>query len=202
MDELKQLQAASYVMGDLESRELLNFEESIEHHPELSELVSDLHEVSTALLRVAPVQKVPEISDSAREDLFNRITSTIDQRDKSGQILEESTTDGMVVTDREGKILWVNEEFTQLCGYDLTEVIGRKPGSFLQGQLTDRKASTSMRRAVHGGYGCVEELINYHKNGDPYWVRITITPVLDEHGQTSKFIALEKKLEERLIEAA
>jgi len=202
MDELKQLQAASYVLGDLESRDLLNFEESIEHNSELSELVSDLHEVSAALMRVSPVQPFRDETAPVRDDLFDRIISTIDSRRNSSGVLEESTTDGMVVTDREGKILWVNDQFTDLCGYDLTEVVGKKPGSFLQGQLTDREASTSMRRAVHGGYGCVEELINYHKNGDPYWVRISITPVLDDHGQTSKFIALEKKLEDRLIEAA
>jgi len=206
MDELKQLQAAAYVLGDLENRDLLNFEEAIDQDSDLASFVGDLHEVSAALLRVAPNPRsgshtLPVMNPSP--DLFDRISAKLDARHHlESSVLEESNTEGMVVTDREGRIIWVNDAFTHMCGHELPDITGRKPGHFLQGPMTDPVASNSMRRAVKGGYGCIEELINYHKNGDPYWVRITITPVLDEQGQTSRFIALEKKLENRPIPVA
>jgi len=204
MDELKQLQAAAYVLGDLENRDLLIFEEAIDQDSDLASFVGDLHEVSAALLRVAPNPRsdhsLPTMEPSS--SLFDRISAKLDSRNSESPVIEQATSEGMVVTDREGRIIWVNDAFTHMCGHELPDITGRKPGHFLQGPMTDPVASSSMRRAVKGGYGCVEELINYHKNGDPYWVRITITPVLDEKGQTSRFIALEKKLEDRPIPMA
>jgi len=208
MDELKQLQAAAYVLGDLEMRDTIAFEESIDRNEELARLVSDLHELSGALMRVAPADSYPPPPNSAApqsiapkpdfDALFDKIVARLEARTPS-VVVSKKVREGTVVTDREGRILWINDAFTAMCGYKLPEVIGKKPGHVLQGKLTDRTASENMRRAVRNGYGCVEELINYHKNGDPYWVRITITPVLDHTGQTAQFIALEEKLEDRPI---
>ncbi len=199
MDELKQLQAAAYVLGDLDPRDSLCFEESSDKNAELSHLVRDLHEVNAALVRVSPIIPLVRASDA----LFDRITAQLDARASANAGgLDDSVVEGTVVTDREGRIIWVNDQFTHLCGFTLSEIAGRKPGHFLQGALTDPEASDSMRRAVRRGHGCVEELINYHKNGDPYWVRIAITPVLDHQGETAQFIALETKLDDRPIPMA
>lgn len=98
-----------------------------------------------------------------------------------------------VETDRKGGITAVNPAFFELCGYKFSEVRGRKPGVFLQGQDSDPKASSAMRAAIKKGRPCTVENINYHKDGSPYRVRITMEPVLTK-GKVTGFRAVEEKL--------
>ncbi len=55
-----------------------------------------------------------------------------------------------------------------------------------------------MRQAVHTLRPCTEELVNYAKDGRPYWVRIELTPVFDPRGQARWIIGRERELE-RLV---
>ncbi len=98
----------------------------------------------------------------------------------------------LVITDPESRIEWVNESFTQVTGYALEEIRGRKPGSFLQGPATDPETSKFMREAVLRGEGFEVELVNYHKSGKPYWLAIEGSPVRDESGVLRHFIAIER----------
>ncbi len=68
------------------------------------------------------------------------------QRDSEQKMLEfhstfgqaaEYTSDAIVVTDEKGLVLWVNKGFTTISGYELDEVIGKKPGDLLQGKGTN-----------------------------------------------------------------
>jgi len=99
-----------------------------------------------------------------------------------------------VTTDAQGRITAINPAFSSLCGFSFSEVSGKKPGSFLQGKKTDPAAVEVIRQAVLSGGSCVTELINYHKNGNPYRVRIAIEPLRDSHGNLRGFRATETKL--------
>ncbi len=100
----------------------------------------------------------------------------------------------IVTTDRAGRIIGFNNAFTRLCGYTLEEVKGRKPGEFLQGDLTDPADAQAIRTAVANGTAIVQDMVNYHKNGSPYRVRIRITPLLDANDNLTGFTAVECKL--------
>jgi PAS domain S-box-containing protein len=99
-----------------------------------------------------------------------------------------------VTTDAGGCITAINPAFSGLCGYSFDEIRGKKPGSFLQGEETDPKAVEWIRESVRNGKACVTEMINYHKNGARYLVRLEIEPLLDEAGKITGFHAIETKL--------
>jgi PAS domain S-box-containing protein len=102
-----------------------------------------------------------------------------------------SKTDNIVIiTDAQERIEWVNESFTKLTGYTLEEAVGRNP-NMLQGPETDLFSIKKIRKRLDAGLPVVEEVLNYSKEGQKYWLRININPVLNSEGKVSKFIAVE-----------
>ncbi len=117
------------------------------------------------------------------------------------------TDNAVIITDREGYIEWVNEGFTRISGYTLDEVVGRKPGDFLQGAETDPETVAMMSEAIRHGESIKTEIVNYAKDGRPYWLDITISPVYDDQHNLIRFIAIEsdityQKEMERMLRAA
>lgn len=98
-----------------------------------------------------------------------------------------------VETDPQGHITSINPAFTELCGFTFPEIQGKKPGHFLQGPDTDREAVSVLREGVKTARRTEVEIINYHKNGAPYRVAITMEPVLDEHQELIGFRAVAEK---------
>lgn len=117
------------------------------------------------------------------------------------------TDNAVIITDRTGKIEWVNEGFTRISGYTLDEVRGRKPGEFLQGPATDPATVAAISQALRNGESIKVEIVNYTKQGRPYWLALDISPVYDEQHQLTRFIAIEsdithQKEMERMLRAA
>jgi chemotaxis family two-component system response regulator Rcp1 len=100
--------------------------------------------------------------------------------------------EGLLLTDPESNTLWVNEAFSRMSGYSLQEVLGRKAESLLRGPDTDRAAEERMRKAVAGGRNCREEIVNYHKDGHPYSVRLMMNPLYGPDGVVRGFLAVEQ----------
>jgi len=105
---------------------------------------------------------------------------------------------GVVVCDTGGKILWVNNFFTEMCGYDLQEIEGRKPGSFLHGVATDPADVTRLRQAVQRRESCQTRIRNYHKNGKSYWASIDLHFVSDLPDTADFFLAVEHDITDAL----
>ncbi len=101
--------------------------------------------------------------------------------------------DPAVITDPQGRVEWINAAFTDLCGYTLAEMKGRKPGHLLQGPATDATAAAELRAAVHEQRSTSAELINYHKNGRPYAVWISLNPLHDRTGRLVGYMAVERE---------
>lgn len=108
------------------------------------------------------------------------------------------TINGVIVTDRDGYVEWVNEGFTRISGYDLEELQGRKPGEVLQGPDTDQDTVQQISSALAAGEGFDVDLINYSKDGSPYWIRIQCSPLRDANGALEGFIAIETDVTEEL----
>ena len=104
------------------------------------------------------------------------------------------TTNGVVITDTHGRIEWINEGFTRLSGYALSELLGRKPGDLLQGPQTNTQAQAQMREALSRREAFTVDVVNYSKSGQPYWVRISCNPMRDESGLLQGFIAIESDI--------
>jgi signal transduction histidine kinase len=76
-------------------------------------------------------------------------------------------------------------------------VQGRKPGDVLQGPGTDPAAIDRLREAIHERRPASEDLLNYTKNGEQYWVTVNLTPVLDAAGRLERFISVQADITER-----
>ncbi len=107
------------------------------------------------------------------------------------------TTNGVVVTDADGLTEWVNEGFTRITGYTLDDLRGRKPGSVLQGPGTDPETVRELRGYMRSREPFSAEILNYHRNGDPYWIRIEVTPLVEPDGTLTGFMAIETDVTER-----
>lgn len=101
------------------------------------------------------------------------------------------TTNGVIISDRNGLVEWVNEGCTRLTGYTLDELRGSKPGEVLQGPDTDQYTIAHIKSALTEQKGFDAELINYSKEGKPYWVRIQCSPLFDSNGAVEGFIAIQ-----------
>jgi len=118
-------------------------------------------------------------------------------------LVAQQATNGVIITDHKGHTQWVNEGFTRLTGYSLDEISGLPPGKLLQGPDTDPDTIQRIRGKLAQGEAFTEEILNYHQNGKPYWIRMTISPIRDAGGNIQQFIAIEDDItEQKTTEAA
>jgi PAS domain S-box-containing protein len=183
-------QAALYAAGALSARERAQFDLVLEFHHELRMLVRSFEELAAAaVLATQPNDLKPSPA------LKDRLLGLLDDRAQQRQ------DHGFVMAGPDGLVQWVNESFTAMCGYTLDELKGRRLGPILQGEHTDKATAARMREAVRTHRPCSEALVNYHKNGSPYWVSINITPLHDADGKLLWMVAREIELPERTIAA-
>lgn len=113
------------------------------------------------------------------------------------------TINGVIITDPERRIEWVNEGFERITGYALEEVHGKVPGRILQGEETSPETIAYIRRQLSRNEGFTTEIVNYRKSGEKYWVRIEVQPLLNESGQLTGYMAIETDVtKQRLAERA
>ncbi len=112
-------------------------------------------------------------------------------------LVASRTASSIVLADRDWRIEWINESFTQLTGYTLDEVRGRRPSSFLVGPLTNRDVIDAIDEAEREGRSFKGEILNYAKNGREYWVELEIQPLRDESGAHTGYMALQLDITER-----
>ncbi len=114
---------------------------------------------------------------------------------KKLSFIATKTQIGVIVTDHQGKIEWVNEAFTHTSGYALPEVIGKKPKEFLQrGNDQHDPVHEKLSKALAQKENVQVTLLNYTKEGKPYYNQLDITPVFNDLGQHVNFIALQKDI--------
>lgn len=114
-------------------------------------------------------------------------------------MVASQTTNGVIITDTNGRTEWVNEGFCRITGYTIESLRGKKPGEVLQGPETDPATVASIREALSRQATFQVEIINYHKSGTPYWVNIHCNPMRDGTGKVTGFIAIETDISHRKI---
>lgn len=95
----------------------------------------------------------------------------------------------MVVSDArqpDYPIVLANDAFLELTGYDAEEVIGRNC-RFLQGEATSKTAVAQIRAAVAQQREATIEVLNYKKDGAPFWNQLHISPLRDEAGEVAYY---------------
>jgi PAS domain S-box-containing protein len=123
-----------------------------------------------------------------------------------------NTTDALVITAIEendpasSRIIFVNNAFCKMTGYSLTEVIG-KSQDILYGANTNKDELLRVNESLQKFAACKMEVINYRKNGQEFWSSISFSPITDNNGNYTHWIAIkrdvteQKKLEQNYIHA-
>ncbi|MCL4505197.1 MAG: PAS domain S-box protein [Chloroflexi bacterium] len=132
-------------------------------------------------------------------DEFNQMAASLGQAIErlrlQGAALE-SAANAIVITDREGAVRWVNAAFTALTGYTAEEVIGRNPRVLKSGKQ-DAAFYRNLWETILAGQVWHGEIINRRKDGSQYTEEMTITPVRDERGEITHYIAIKQNITER-----
>lgn len=116
-------------------------------------------------------------------------------------LVANETDNSVIITGAEGLIEYINPGFTRLTGYSLEDVIGKKPGSFLQGKDTSEETISRIKEKLQARQPFYEEILNYSQSGEPYWISLSINPVFDDAGNISKFISVQANITATKLEA-
>lgn len=108
----------------------------------------------------------------------------------------ESAPVGVMITDRDGTIKWVNPAFMAMSGYGFAEVVGRNPRLLRSGRQ-DTAAYAQLWATILRGENWQGELINRRKDGTDYPEAMTIAAVRDEAGRVEHFVAVKQDVTER-----
>jgi PAS domain S-box-containing protein len=150
--------------------------------------------------------RIIEYRDQLVSLSFVRDVTARKQAEERMRLLEsavENTQDGILITEAKQidapagpELLYVNQAFTRITGYDLTEVLGRTP-RLLQGPKTDRSQLDKIRTALQEQKPVQVELLNYRKDGSEFWVELNIVPISNNEGKVTHWVALQREITER-----
>jgi PAS domain S-box-containing protein len=102
----------------------------------------------------------------------------------------------VVITDTAGHIEYVNPRFTQVTGYAIAEVLGRNP-RILKSGYTSQEEYKRLWDTITSGGEWRGEFWNKKKNGEHYWESAAISPILNERGEITHFLAVKEDITER-----
>ncbi len=136
----------------------------------------------------------------ATQGIFRDITERIKAEEimKKLSTAVEKSSDWILITDREGNIEYVNKAFEQMTGYTQEEVIGKNP-KILKSGKHDEKVYKEMWDTILSGHTYYGMLINRKKNGELFTIYHTITPLVDDKGNITHFVATSKDITQQQI---
>jgi PAS domain S-box-containing protein len=133
------------------------------------------------------------------EDITER--KKVEQHLKLLESVITHTNDAVMITDigktelGSNKIIYVNEALSKMTGYSNEEIIGKTP-KILQGPLSDENELKRLSEAMKRLENCECTIVNYKKNGDTFWNNFSVSPVADENGLFTHYIAIERDVTE------
>ena len=105
-------------------------------------------------------------------------------------LVASKSSTGVVIRDAKERVTWVNESFEIISGYKLHELLGKRLGEVFIGEQTDKKVLGKLRSNLLLKESCSSELQVYKKDGTPFWIFTTITPIINEAGETERLIEI------------
>jgi PAS domain S-box-containing protein len=176
--------------------------------------------------RAARVELEDRIEDYARANAelsrqsseLSRQSSELSRQLEESQFLDEAHRlqrkafdaflQGVTITDpnRPGNpVVYANDGFTRLTGYAREEIVGQSC-RILQGKDTSAETVATIRKAEAAERPCLVEILNYRKDGTPFWNALSIAPIFDE-GKLTHFVGVQtdisafKQMEQQLRQA-
>lgn len=156
------------------------------------------HQLNLSRLRQEIVHRNTELE----QEISARIQA--EEQVRLLQSVVVNANDAVVITEAEPlnepgpKILYVNEAFTKMTGYRCEDVLGKTP-RILQGPKTSEAMRANIRAALAAWQPFRGELLNYAKDGSEFWVDLSITPLINEKGWVTHWIAIQRDVSDRKV---
>ncbi len=160
------------------------------------------------IIRTKDLKDINEEVIAINRELEQRRREAEDAHKKLQQLSSavESSPTAVVITDYLGRIEYVNPKFTEITGYLPEEAIGQNPSILKAGTQTE-EYYREMWETVCAGRVWRGDFCNKKKNGDIYWEHASISPIKDEQGNISHFVAIKedatevKRIAKELLDA-
>ena len=107
----------------------------------------------------------------------------------------EHSPSAVIITDKEGRIEYINPKFTAISGYDNDDIFSQYP-SIISSGLTSSEVYDELWDTLLSGNEWKGELQNRKKNGDLYWAQELIAPVFDKDKNITHFVATQEDITE------
>jgi two-component system sensor histidine kinase/response regulator len=104
--------------------------------------------------------------------------------------------EGIMITDANGRIIRVNQAFTEITGYTSAEAVGKTPALLSSGRQ-DAEFYARMWNSIKHEKNWRGEIWNKRKNGEIYPEQLTITSIFDEHGQLANYVGIFSDITQR-----
>ncbi|GCL65186.1 methyl-accepting chemotaxis protein [Pseudaquabacterium pictum] len=131
------------------------------------------------------------------------ITAVVQQRKANAllSLVADGTDNSVVICSPQGHIEYVNPGFTKLTGFTAAEAMGKKPGALLQGPHTDPACVDRIRAKLAAQAPFYEQILNYTKAGEPYWISLSINPIFGPDGRLVRIISVQANVTETKMRA-
>ena len=106
---------------------------------------------------------------------------------------------GIIIRDRETRVLWMNESFEKITGYTLEEMKGKAFGTKLIGEESNHELFAKAVEAVKNNQPYELEIKIYRKDGKPFWAAMSNSPIFNEDGQADRQVGVMTDVTERKL---
>jgi len=114
------------------------------------------------------------------------------------ELLAKSETNMSLITDIECNILWANSYFYEFTCFTKDEVVGNKPKFLLQGEETDLDTKNRIRDSIDNRLVFKEEILNYNKKKEKYWVIIEGYPLKSKNGIVTHYLSFQRIVNDKI----
>jgi PAS domain S-box-containing protein len=122
---------------------------------------------------------------------------TAEKKALFSEVALNTISQGIVVTDRNNKVQYVNPAFSAITGYQAEEVIGTST-RVLQGVKTDLNAIQTLNQHIANAAPVTQVILNYRKDGNTFWNEMSISPVQQSNGEIINFVGVVNDITQRI----
>ncbi len=131
-----------------------------------------------------------------RKEIEKKLIESSEQIRVLSNVVEQSPL-SVMITDREGRIEYVNPKFKNLTGYDVTEIRGKNP-RFLKSGKHDSHFYADLWKTILNGQEWHGKICNRRKNGELYWERASISSIHSQSGGITHFVSIREDFTEQM----
>lgn len=135
--------------------------------------------------------QLQQIKKRLEIEIINTFSKKYNWTSNITKTLQSKDYEAIIITDKEQKIIWVNDGFTSMTGYSKTYALKKTP-RFLQGRKTSEETRKRIKKKLQLDVPFKETILNHRKDNSVYKCEVNIYPLKNKN--TTHYIALEKKV--------